>query len=120
LPDECKVYLKDLSKFAFVTLKSNKIVFDTTNVKRLCPGSMLVNANVQNLGLINSVQYFSTDRGSVHVFNFLHLTNHEYLSAYYISSIDQTSLFNELEVTFFTECYKEIWKQAITLKKIIV
>ena len=117
LPDECKVYLNDLSKFAFVTLKSNKIVFNTTDVKRLCPGSTLVNANVQNLGLINSVQYFSTDRGSVHVFNFLHLTIHEYLSAYYISSIDQTSLFNELEVTFFTERYKEIWKQAITLKK---
>ena len=78
---------------------------------------MLTSSDLDSLGLINSVQYFSTDKGNTHVFNFLHLSIHEYLAAYYISSIDQCRQFNELENTFLNEMYQETWNMFIAVNK---
>ena len=115
LPDDCEMFLNDLSKFAFLTLQSDQKIFDDKDIERLFPA--LANTSLEHLGLINSVQYFCVDKGSNHVFNFLHLSIHEYLAAYYINSIDPCSQFNELEATFLTESYKETWKQVIALNR---
>ena len=115
LPADCEMFLSNLSKFAFLTLKSDQKVFDNKDIESLCPA--LANTSLEHLGLINSVQYFCIDKGSNHVFNFLHLSIHEYLAAYYINSIDRCSQFDELEATFLTESYKETWKQVIGLNR---
>ena len=118
LPGDCKQYLLDLSKFAYFALNYSKKVFDVEDVKKLCQNSTLTTTtNLEELGLINAVQYFNTDKGSRRVFNFLHLSIHEYLAAYYVSSVDQCKQFRELEETFLTELYKETWKHFIALNR---
>ena len=117
LPTVHKKYLVDLSKFAFLTLKSNKKVFSNEDIITLCPNSILSNTSLESFGLVVSVQYFSTDKGNSHVFNFLHLSIHEYLSAYHISSVDQCKQFNELESTFLNEQYKETWSTFVAINK---
>ena len=117
LPTDHRNYLLDLSKFAFLTLKSNKTVFTNEDITNICPNSILANTSLENFGLVVSVQYFSTDKGNSCVFNFLHLSIHEYLSAYYVSSIDQCKQFNELEATFLNERYKETWSTFVAINK---
>ena len=117
LPTNHKNLLLDLSKFAFLTLKSNKKVFSYKDITSLCPNSILANTSLENFGLLVSVQYFSTDKGNSRVFNFLHLSIQEYLSAYYINSIDQHKQFNELETTFLNEQYKETWSTFVAINK---
>ena len=109
LPKECKLFLNDLSKFAFLSLHSKKKVFSKEDVITLCPNSVLDMSDVERLGLLISVQYFCMDKGHTSVFNFLHLSIHEYLAAYYIYSIDQHMQFNELEKTFLNRMYQETW-----------
>ena len=117
LPTECKSFLFHLSKFAFLTLQSKQKVFSKEDINSVCPNLTLTSSDLDSLGLINSVQYFCTDKGNTCVFNFLHLSIHEYLAAYYISSIDQCSQFNELENTFLNEMYQETWNMFIAMNK---
>ena len=117
LPKEHKSFLTDLSKFAFLMLQSKLKVFNKKDIEKLCPNSTLASSNLDKLGLINSVEYFCTDKGNSCVFNFLHLSIHEYLAAYYISSMDQSIQFNELQNTFFDEMYQEAWNIFIAINK---
>ena len=117
LPEEHKTFLTDLSKFAFLMLQSKLKVFNKEDIEKLCPNSTLASSNLDRLGLINSMKYFCTDKGSSCVFNFLHLSIHEYLAAYYISSIDQSMQFNELQNTFLDETYQEAWNIFIAINK---
>ena len=117
LPVGCKSFLSDLSKFAFLTLQSNQKVFGKEDVEKYCPNSVLANSNLDSLGLIKSVEHFCIDRGHTTVFNFLHLSIHEYLAALYISSIDQCMQFNELESTFLNKMYEETWNMFIGMNK---
>ena len=117
LPTECKSFLNDLSKFAFITLRSKQKVFGKTDVETHCPNSVLANSSLDSLGLIKSVEYFCISRGHSSVFNFLHLSIHEYLAALHISSIDQCMQFNELEHTFLNEIYQQTWNMFIAMSK---
>ena len=117
LPTECKSFLLNLSKFAFLTLQSNQKVFSKEDINNICPNLTLTSSDLDSLGLINAIQYFSTDKGNTRVFNFLHLSIHEYLAAYYISSIDQCRQFIELENTFLNEMYQETWNMFIAMNK---
>ena len=109
LPEECKLFLNDLSKFAFLSLHNMQKVFSKEDIKNLCPNSVLDISDLERLGLLISVQYFCMDKGHTSVFNFLHLSIHEYLAAYYINSIDQDMQFNKLEYTFLNTMYQETW-----------
>ena len=117
LPNQCKYILSHLSKFAFLILQTEKKVFGKEDIKELCPHLMLVSSDLDNLGIINSVQYLSTDKGNVCVFSFVHLSIHEYLAAYYISSIDQSRQFNELRSTFLNKVYHGTWNMFIAMNK---
>ena len=117
LPKEHESFLNDLSKFAFLTLQSKQKVFSEEDIENLCPNSTLACSNLDKLGLIKSVEYFCTDKGNSYAFNFLHLSIHEYLAAYYISSIDQSRQFNELENTFLDGIYQEAWSMFIAMNK---
>ena len=117
LPTECKSFLNDLSKFAFLTLQSKQKIFSKEDIKNLCPNSLLVSSDLDSLGLINSVKYFCTDKGNSCVFNFLHLSIHEYLAAHHLCSIDPCKQFIELENTFLNTLYQETWYLFIAMNK---
>ena len=117
LPIEYNSVLIDLSKFAFLTLQNKQKVFSKKDIKNLCPNSSLNSFNLESFGFINSVKYFCIDKGDSHVFSFLHLSIHEYLAAYYLSSIDQYGQFKELETTFLNEMYQETWNMFIYMNK---
>ena len=51
------------------------------------------------------------------MFNFLHLSIHEYLAAYHISSVDKCRQFTELKNTFFNEMYHGTWNMFIDMNK---
>ena len=109
LPEEHKLFLNDLSKFAFLSLHSMQKVFSKEDIKNLCPNSVLDISGLERLGLLISVQFFCMGKGHTSVFNFLHLSIHEYLAAYYINSLDQHMQFTELENTFLNKMYQETW-----------
>ena len=115
LPPECKIFLTDLSKFAFLSLHSMQRVFSKEDIKNLCPNSVLDISDLERLGLLISVQYFCMDKGHTTVFNFLHLSIHEYLAAYYINSIDQHMQFSKLENTFLNKMYQETWNMFVAM-----
>ena len=117
LPSEHKSFLMDLSKFAFLTLHSKKKVFSKEDIENYCPNSTLAKFDLESFGLINIVHYFSTDKGHSNLFNFLHLSIHEYLAAYYLSSVDECIQFDELRNTFLNELYQETWKMFIFMNK---
>ena len=116
-PIEHKSILTDLEKFAFLTLQNKQKVFSKEDIKNLCSNSLLASFNLENFGIINSLKYFCIDKGDSHVFSFLHLSIHEYLAAYYLSSIDQCEQFKELENTFLNEMYQETWNMFISMNK---
>ena len=117
LPTEYQTFLNDLSKFAYLTLHTRQNVFNKEDIVNLCPNSLLTNFDLESFGLINSVKYFCTDKGHTNVFNFLHLSIHEYLAAYYISSVNQSSQFNELKNAFLSELYQGTWNMFIDMNK---
>ena len=116
-PIEHKSILTDLEEFAFLTLQNKQKVFSKEYIKNLCSNSLLASFNLDSFGIINSVKYFCIDKGDSHVFSFLHLSIHEYLAAYYLSSIDQCEQFKELENTFLNEMYQETWNMFISMNK---
>ena len=117
LPKKCKSFLFSLSQFAFLLFKTRQTVFSKEDINILCPDLTLASSDLDSLGLINSVQYFCTDKGKVRVFNFLHLSIQEYLAGYYISSIDQCGQFEELENTFLNKMYHGTWNMFISMHK---
>ena len=117
LPTECQLFLNDLSKFAYLTLHSRQKVFNKDDIVNHCPNLLHTNFDLESFGLINSVKYFCTDKGHTNVFNFLHLSIHEYLAAYYVSSVDQCMQFIELEAKFLNEIYQGMWNMFIDMNK---
>ena len=117
LPTECKSFLDDLSKFAFLILQNKQKVFSKYDIDNFCPNSSLTNFNLESFGIINSVKYYCINKGDSQVFSFLHLSIHEYLAAYYLSCIDQYGQFKELENTFLNEMYQETWNMFISMNK---
>ena len=116
-PLEYKSVLTDLLKFAFLTLQNKQKVFSKEDIKNLCPNSLLASFNLESFGIINSIKYFSIDKGDGHALSFLHLSIHEYLAAYHLNSIDQCGQFKELETTFLNEMYQETWNMFVAMNK---
>ena len=115
LPDKYNKLLLSLSKPAYFTLHNNQKVFSMEDVQKLCPNVTLTSTDLGSLGIINLVQYFSSDKGKIDVFTFLHLSIHEYLAAYYVSSIEQDLQLRSLESTFSNEMYQETWNMFIAM-----
>ena len=103
-------YIKELSKFAFDTLKDDKIVFSENDIETLCPNLASANRNFQGLGLLKSTQYFSMKRIKKCLsYNFLHLSIQEFLAAYYIKSLKPNVQFELLKNSLFLNKYLNTW-----------
>ena len=117
LPKEYKDFVINLSKVAFLTLQTKQNVFNKEDIHKLCPDLTYASSDLDTLDIINSVQYTSIDKGDVHVFNFLHLSIHEYLAAYYIGTLDQCRQFKNLRNTFLNEKYQGTWTMFMAMNK---
>ena len=99
----------------YLTLQTKKNVFNKEDIDELFPDSSLSSYVLDNLGIINSVEYFSIDKGKTCAFNFLHLSIHEYLAACYINSTDQCKQFGKLKSIFFNEAYQGTWTMFMAM-----
>ena len=117
LPREYKDFVINLSKVAFLTLQTKQNVFNEEDIHKLCPDLTYASSDLDTLDIINSVQFTSIDKGDVHVFNFLHLSIHEYLAAYYIGTLDQCGQFENLRNTFLNEKYQGTWTMFMAMNK---
>ena len=118
LPELLKKYILELSKFAFETLRSDKIVFTAEDIRNSCPSVPSMNSDLQGLGLLKSTHYFSMKKIDNCVsYNFLHLMFQEFLAAYYINSLDPCKQFKLLKSTLLTEKYTNTWIMFVGLNK---
>ena len=110
LPPEYNNLVCRLSELAFLTLRDNQKVFSMEDIQKLCPNLTLTSTDLESLGIINLVKYFSSDKGKINIFTFLHLSIHEYLAAYYVSYYnDQDLQLHYLESTFLNQMYQGTW-----------
>ena len=77
LPQSVRTQLDSLSEMAFSGIDKDQLVFNNEELK--------TSTNVLSLGLLNAIETF-TISGSRKLFQFLHLTIHEYLAARHIAS----------------------------------
>ena len=118
LPELYQQYIIELSKFAFDSLKDDKIVFTEEDIETLCPNLASANKNFQGLGLLKSAQYFSMKRiENCYSYNFLHLSIQEFLAAFYINSLEASDQFKLLKRTFFVKKYTNTWTLFAGLNK---
>ena len=108
LPHPYDQVVKELSRFAFLALQKDQLVFTLAEVKAEYPN--LTPANWYGLGLLKSAQYFKAQDGCDHEsVHFLHYSIQEYMAAYYIASLSGKKLLSLLEETFWNVHYFNTW-----------
>ena len=115
LQDECKKHLQQLSEFAFKTIESGKVIFTDVDIKSLCPNLAFSGRKLQGLGLFKVTEHLNIEKTDNCVrYNFLHLSIHEFLVAYYLKSLKNSEQFQILRRTFFVI---NVWVMFISLQK---
>ena len=108
LPPPYDQIVTELSKFAFLALQKDQLVFSLAEVKAQCPA--LTPANWYGLGLLKTAQYFKPQDVCNHEsFHFLHYSMQEYMAAYYIASLKDKELLTLLRETFWNVHYFNTW-----------
>ena len=121
LPERYQIYLKQLSEFAFKTIESDKVIFNNIDIEGLSPNLAVlikVNKELQGLGLFKATEHLSIKKMDNLVwYNFLHLSIHEFLAAYYLKSLNHTEQFQILKQTFFVKRYINVWVMFVGLQQ---
>ena len=88
LPEKYKIYLNKLSEFAFKMIESDKIIFSDEDIEKFSPELASSSKKLQGLGLLKATEHTSIRKmGGCIWYNFLHLSIHEFLAAYYLKSL---------------------------------
>ena len=112
LPSPYDQAIKELSQFAFLSLKEDQLVFTLAEVTAKYPN--LTPANWYRLGLLKPAQYFKPQDACDHEsFHFLHYSMQEYMAAYYIASLKNNKLLSLLKETFWNVRYFNTWVMYI-------
>ena len=118
LPDKYKEYLQQLSEFAFKTIENDKIIFSNVDIEQLSPNLALSTKELQGLGLFKATEHFNFRKIDNCVwYNFLHLSLHEFLAAYYLKSLNTSEQFQILQKTFFEKHYISVWLMFFGLQR---
>ena len=121
LPVKYQSYLQQLSEFAFKTIESDEIIFSNEDIERLSCNFALSSKELQGLGLFKATEQFSFKRMDNCVwYNFLHLSIHEFLAAFYLKSPELSEKFKMLKQTFFIKRYINVWIMFIGLQQNVV
>ena len=117
LPVKYQTYMQQLTEFAFKTIENGKVIFNNEDIERLSPNFALHSKELQGLGLLKATEHFSIkDMDNCVWYNFLHLSVHEFLAAYYLKSLKPSEQFQILKSTFFIEHYINVWDMFIGLQ----
>ena len=118
LPVKYQTYIQQLTKFAFKTLEGGRVIFNNEDIERLSPYLALHSKELQGLGLLKATEHFSIkDMSKCVWYNFLHLSVHEFLAAYYLRSLKPSEQFQILKNTFFLKHYINVWDMFIGLQQ---
>ena len=118
LPVKYQTYMQQLTKFAFKTLEGGRVIFNNEDIERLSPYLALHSKELQGLGLLKATEHFSIkDMSKCVWYNFLHLSVHEFLAAYYLKSLKPSEQFQILKNTFFIKHYINVWDMFIGLQE---
>ena len=110
------ILLVELAKLAYEALKTDKIVFTFSEIKKGCPNLTMTSSNWNGLGLLKAVQYFSVEIGNNQVtFHFLHFSIQEYMAAWYISMLSEKEQIKLLKETFWEPRYYNTWIMYVGL-----
>ena len=117
LPARYQIYLEQLSEFAFKTIESDKIIFNNVDIENLSQSFALSSKELHGLGLFKATEQFSFRKMDNCVwYNFLHLSIHEYLAAYYIKSLEISEQFEIFSQKLFMKHYTNVWVMFIGLQ----
>ena len=118
LPVKYQTYMQQLTEFAFKTLEDGRVIFNNEDIERLSPYLALHSKELQGLGLLKATEHFSIkDMSKCVWYNFLHLSVHEFLAAYYLKSLKPSEQFQILKNTFFIKHYINVWDMFIGLQE---
>ena len=121
LPERYWTYLQELSKFAFKTIDDDKIVFSKEDIERISPNLASSSKKLQGLGLFKATEHLSIKKMANCVwYNFLHLSIHEFLTAYYLKSFKISEQFQILKRTLFIKRYTNVWVMFIGMQQNVV
>jgi len=113
LPEPYGSFIYELSRFAFLALCKNQLVFHLKEIKDCCKNI----ADYPNgFGLLQAVEYFaltSTGRS----FNFIHLSVQEFLAAHYISKLSKDEEYSILEKYFLSDVHFNMFNFYVALTK---
>ena len=114
-------YLQQLSEFAFKTIESDDIIFSNEDIQMISHNFASSNKEFHGLGLFKATEQFSLKKMDTCVwYNFLHLSIHEFLAAFYLKSLEISEQFKILKQTFFIKRYINVWVIFVGLKKDVV
>ena len=118
LPEKYKAYLNQLAEFAFKRMQSDKVIFSNTDIESISPNLASYSKKLQGLGLLNAKEYSSIVlMDNLIWYNFIHLSIHEFLTAYYLNSLKISEHFQILKKTFFIERYFNVWMMFFGLQQ---
>ena len=100
--------VKELAKFAFLSLEKDKLVFSLAEIPTACRSH--TSARWYGLGLLKCEKYFIPVTASYFkTFHFLHFSVQEYMAAFYITSLPDRELLLKLNTTFWKPRYFNMW-----------
>ena len=118
LPKKYQEYLHQLSEFAFKTIEHDKIVFSDMDIEKLSPRFASSSKEYQGLGLFRATEHLSIKKMENCIwYNFLHLSIHEFLAAYYLQTLEPCEQFEILKRTLFIKRYINVWSLFIGLQQ---
>ena len=118
LPVRYQTYLQQLSEFAFKTIESDKIIFSNEDIENLSQGFALSSKELHGLGLFKATEQFRLKKLDNCVwYNFLHLSIHEFLAAYYLKSLEPSEQFRIFNQKLFMKHYTNVWVMFIGLQQ---
>ena len=118
LPEKYKAYLNQLAEFAFKRMQSDKVIFSNIDIESISPNLASYSKKLQGLGLLNAKEYSSIVlMDNLIWYNFIHLSIHEFLTAYYLNSLKISEHFQILKKTFFIERYFNVWMMFFGLQQ---
>ena len=108
LPYPHNTVFQELSQFAFEALACDKLVFELTELQRICPSLTASPSSYNGLGLLNSFTYFNGGDKIV-TYHFLHFSIQEYIAAYHISILSEKEQLQLMQEKFWSADYYNTW-----------
>ena len=118
LPVKHRAYFQQLTEFAFKTMESDKVMFSNMDIEKFSHAFALSSMELSGLGLFKATEQFSLKKKkNVMWYNFLHLSIHEFLAAFYIKSLELSEQFKLLKQKFFAQHYLNVWILFVGLQQ---